>query len=243
MKSPRMWAFVLGALAHWTASAQAPGAQAADSSDDFFGVYVGAIYVAVPDVTEPEVFPFTAEGERAFNEYDVYSVAPNQSDDCAVESIPNLLWSGDPMEITQEDGRIVFHYERGNTVRTIHMDGASAPDDQPHTELGYSVGRWMGGELWIETTHLLDGVIRSNEGYPLSRSGRLTERYWREPGDRTLHMELIVDDPVNYSDSLTFARVWEWSEDDEVRQWGCVSLGPRDAAPDVDELARMLEEL
>lgn len=237
MKMPVGRAVLLGAAVHLTAGAQAPGAP-----EDFYGVYVAQIYVAVPDVTMPAVVPFTAQGERTFNDYDVFSADPNQTDDCVAEQMPDILWTGDPMRIIEQDGRLVFHYERRDTVRTIHMDGAPPPADQPHTELGYSVGRWMGEELWIETTHVLDGVLHSR-GYPFSREGRLTERYWREPGGNVMQMELLVEDPVNYTDSLTFGRGWVFSPGAEVRPWECVSLGARDAAPDIDELVRMLDAL
>ncbi len=242
MRARVSWAVALGLVVYAAANAQAPEGEGAPI-EDFFGVYVAAIYVAVPDVTEPDVIPFTPAGERAFNAYDVFATAANQADDCAPESMPGILWSGDPKEIIQEDGRIVFHYERRNTLRTIHMGEASPPADQPYTQLGYSVGRWTGAELRVETTHMLDGVVRSNRGYPISREGRVTERYWREPGSNILHMELIVDDPVNYTDTLTFGRDWVRSRDDVVRPWECVSLGPRDSEPDIDELVRMLEEL
>jgi len=241
MRASLFCGIVVGVIGHVTASAQ--GTRAAGAGQDFYGVYVAPIYVAVPEVSQPDVFPFTAEGERAHDEYDVFSAAPNQADDCAAESMPGVLWSGDPMEILQEDGRLVFHYERRNTVRTIHMDGAPPPEDEPHTGLGFSVGRWEGDELWIETTHMRGGVIRANRPWPISPEGRVTERYWREPGGDTLHMELLVDDPLNYTATVTFGREWVFSPEDEVLPWECVSLGPRDSEPDIDELARMLEEL
>lgn len=227
---------VAGLWVHVTASAQAPA--------DFFGVYVGTIYVGVPDVAEPDSFPFTAAGQQAFNDYDVFTEAANQTDDCAAETMPEILWSGDPMEFIDQGERIVMRFERRNTVRTIHMDGSGRPADHPHTELGYSVGRWVGDTLTIETSHMPGGVIRSNRSYPISPEARVTERYWPDPGEATLlHMELLVDDPVNYTDTLTFGREWVRSPDDEIRPWECVSLGPRDSEPDIDELARMLEEL
>jgi len=210
---------------------------------DFSGVYVDPGYVAVPAVSEPDVYPFTAAGREAFARFDPYS-APNQDDDCAAESMPGLVFNGDPMEMLQDDGGLVFHYERRDTRRTIHLDGAAPPADQPRSGLGYSVGRWVGNdELVIETTHLLDGAIRANEGQPLSRDARVTERYWREPGQRDLHVEVRVDDPVNYTETVILGRELSHTTEDVVRPWECVNLGPKDAEPDIDELVRMLEQL
>ena len=69
------------------------------------------------------------------------------------------------------------------------------------------------------------------------------ERYWREPGDDVLHVEVEIDDPVYYTETFTMAREWVWSPDEQLQDWGCVDFGDKDAPPDIDELVRMLEEL
>lgn len=245
MRTLPLFAIAVGVVVvgHQIASAQAPGSQGAGSAPDFSGVYAPAIFVTAPTVTEPDPYPFTPEAERVFNAYDPLVVAPRQTDDCAAEVMPGVLWSGSPMEIIQEDGRLVIHFERGNIVRSIVMDGTPPPEDQPHTYIGYSVGHWAGDVLTIETTHLLDGGLRNNRGYPMSRDARLTERYWREPGANDLRLELSVDDPANYTRTITLGRDWIWAPDDKLLEWECIDLGSRDSEPDLDELARMLEAL
>lgn len=248
-RSPRTGALtfltaLVGCSGQMTAYAQGMGSQPAGLAADLSGVYV-AVYSGEPATAiEPDVYPLTAAAERAYNAFDPLVADPRVIDDCAAETLPIVLWSANPMEIIQEDGRILMHFEEGNTTRSISMDGAPPPADQPHTELGYSVGQWAGGVLTIETTHLLGGLIIHELGYPISRDARMTERYWREPADNSLRMELLIDDPVNYTEPLEFARMWGRSADDRVRPWECVNLGPRDTAPpDIDELARILEEL
>ncbi len=237
-------AMAAGSVGHLTASAQTPGPQTGASGVDLSGIYSASTFVAVAEVFGPDVYPFTPEAERAFNAYDPLVEAANQTDDCTQETMPGILWSNSPMQIGKEDGRIVMRYERGNTTRSIPIDGAPPAPDQPHSALGYSVGRWSGAVLTIETSHMLGGVIRNNRGYPISRDARIRERYWREPGANDLQMELLVDDPTNYTEILKLGREWIWSPDDELQTWVCTSLGPRDSEPpDIDELARMLEEL
>ena len=97
--------------------------------------------------------------------------------------------------------------------------------------------------LIIETTHMLGGVIVNDMGQPISPDARLTERYWREPGENDLQAEVLVDDPVNYVEPLRLRRVWVWAPNEEIRPWGCFSLDTPEEETDVDELARMLEEL
>ena len=232
-------AIVVGVISHVTVRAQAPGTKIAASAVDFSGVYAGA-----STIIEPDVYPFTAAGERAHGAYDPLVGDPRQTDDCAPESMPAILWAGtlNTMQIVVEDDTIVMRLEHGGTVRSIHMDGATPPADQPHIELGYSMGHWAGDVLTIETTHLAGGVVFTSRGYPVSREARITERYWREAG-KNLQMELLLDDPVNYMQPVKLGREWIWSPDEQIIPWNCISLGPRDSEPDIDALRRLLREL
>jgi hypothetical protein len=231
---------MLLAMAKIAAYAQTPGPR---PGVDLSGIYESAVFVGVPDVSQPEVYPFTAAGKRAFDNYDETTGDPRLADDCAAETMPGVLWTGNPMQITQEDDRVVILYERGNTMREIRLDDGSPPEDAPPRELGYSVGRWAGDVLTIETTRLSSGSIFNNGGYAISPEARVTERYWRNAGDLNLQMRLVVDDPVNYTEPFELGREWIWAPDEQIRPWVCVDLGPRDVEPDLDELTRILEEL
>ena len=77
----------------------------------------------------------------------------------------------------------------------------------------------------------------------MSENARLSERYWRNLDSDNLQMELIVQDPINYTEPVTLTREFVWSEEERVQSWNCISLGPRFIEPDIDELARMLEDL
>ena len=123
MRALTVCAILVGGIGHLTAFAQAPGTQAAESDVDFSGTYVRGGPVDLPAYTEPDVYPFTEEGERNYRDY----VDPRRVDDCSVPSFPQFLLLGYPMRIDQEDGRIVLLSESGNTTRIIHMDGASPP--------------------------------------------------------------------------------------------------------------------
>lgn len=229
-------AALAGAMGPLTARAQderrGPGV-------DFSGVYVGAT-----EIRESEVYPLTAAGQRVQDAFDPLVQDPRQFDDCAPDTLPAVLWAGTVanMQVVQDDARLELRYEHGGASRSVHIDGVAPSASEPHTELGYSVGRWVDGVLTIETTHLTGGFIFNSRGYPLSPQTRITERYWRERGENDLQLELRVDDPVNYEQPFTLAREWSFSPDEQVRDWDCVSLGPRDAEPDIDELRRLLQE-
>ena len=103
---------------HVAVRAQAPSTQALDPEMDFSGVYVG-----VRAFQKPDVYPFTAEGERALSAHDPLVGDPSRYDR-VLEDMPRvLLWGVTVMQIAHEAGRIEMSVERGDTVRSIHMDG------------------------------------------------------------------------------------------------------------------------
>ena len=156
--------------------------------------------------------------------------------------MPGVLWSANPMQISEADGMIVLRFERANITRSIPLGGALPADAEP-TGNGHSVARWDGEVLTIETAFLSGGYLFNNRGYPLSTEGRITERYRRVSGGNDLVLEVVVDDPVNYTETFTLARDWIWAPHEEIRPWVCIDLGPGDAEPDIDELVRQLEAL
>ena len=218
-------------------------AQPAQSPVDISGIYAAPIFDdGVPPLHEPDVIPFTEEGRRVSEAYNPGRDDPGMIDDCDPDPVPPVVWSGPPIEILDEPGRIVIRYERANVVRSIDMTGTPPAADQPHTSLGYSVGHWDGDVLVVETTHMSGGAISEGDR-PLSRDGRITERYSRVPGERGLHLDVDIDDPAYYTETFTMSRDYVWSPDEELQDWGCVDFGDKDTPPDIDELVRMLEEL
>ncbi len=227
---------VVAAFGSTSANAQAPAST--ESIPDFSGVYIGS-----PQILQPDVYPLTPDGKNLQDVFDPLALGPWMHDDCAVENFPALLWAGtvSNMQVIPGDGRIEIRYEHSGAVRTIQMDDAPPPNED-HTALGFSRGQWDGNALVIETTQLTGGIIHLDWGYPVSPDARVIERYSRNTG-RNLQLELVVDDPVNYTEPVTIQREWLWAPEETLRPWNCVSLGPRDAEPDIDEIRRLINEL
>ena len=227
------WLMVLiGCTCGAAASAQAP---------DFFGRYVGELAIA-----EPAEYVLTQQGQFAFDNYDPDYGDPRQWDDCEPEGVPAILLTLGvaTVDFVRVDGTVEMRFERDDAVRVIHMNAAEPPPDQPHTVLGYSRGHRDGDVFVIETSHLTAGVVIAQTSYPMSEDAFVVERYWREPGENDLQMDVTVEDPVNYAQPVTIGREWVWSPDAPKLPWNCVSLGPRHADDlDIDELRRRLEEL
>ena len=239
MEARLLCTILLGSAGHLAAYAQVPDADPGQPDVNFSGVYLGAPAIG------PDEYPLTAEGERTLSAYDAFSAS--RADDCAPPRMPGMLLgtSVSAMEIIQEGDRMEIRSERGDAVRTIHMGDAAPPASAPHTHLGYSTGLWLGSVLVIDTTHLSGGVLSRDSGYPISPEAHVTERYWRENGEHSLRLELVIDDPVYYTQPVTISTRKIWSPEEQVRPWNCFSLGPQDSdePPDIEALKRLLEDL
>ena len=87
---------------------------------------------------------------------------------------------------------MIIYEGSGTTVRQIFLDGRTLPgkDAEPWWN-GYSVGRWEGDTLVVETTGFMDDGWLDVRGSPLTSAGKMTERFRRDEirqsGDRGHH--------------------------------------------------------
>ena len=107
-----------------------------------------------------------------------------------------------PRKIIQTPGVIVILYEAQGGVRQIFMDGRALPKDVEPWWYGYSIGKWDGDTLVVETTGFRDDVWLDIDGSPLTGTGKMTERF-RRPNYGTLEIEVTIEDPKVYSKPFT----------------------------------------
>jgi hypothetical protein len=106
----------------------------------------------------------------------------------------------DVARIVQMPGVIVMLYQgTTNSVhRTIFTDGRPLPVDPQPTWMGYSVGRWDGDALVVETAGFNDRGWLDIEGHPHTEALKITERFRRRDFG---HMDLgiTIDDPKTFN--------------------------------------------
>ena len=108
-----------------------------------------------------------------------------------------------PKKIIQTPSEVVMIYEgSGTTVREVFMDGRTLPKDVEPWWNGYSVGRWEGDTLVIETTGFMDDGWLDVRGSPLTSAGKMTERI-RRPNYGSLIIEVTIDNPKAYTKPFT----------------------------------------
>jgi hypothetical protein len=115
-----------------------------------------------------------------------------------------------PRKIIQTPKLILIEYEANYGLRHIYMDGRPLPPQgEPNPWwYGYSVGRWEGDDLIVETNNLrgaedsaYDGWLDVN-GSPYSQQAKFTERF-RRPAFGHLQIDTTVEDPKAYTKPWT----------------------------------------
>ena len=109
-----------------------------------------------------------------------------------------------PRKIVQMPGQILIIYESNYGLRTIYTDGRSLPpqgEPQPYWH-GYSIGRWEGDTLVVESNNFHDDGWLDTRGSPYTDALRLTERF-RRVNFGQLDIELTVNDPKAYTKPFT----------------------------------------
>jgi hypothetical protein len=109
----------------------------------------------------------------------------------------------EPRKIIQTKDVIVIIYEANEGLRQIHMDGRAlpGPDAEPWW-YGYSVGKWEGDTLVVETRGFKDGGWLDVRGTPLTDEAKVIEKF-RRPNYGSMEIEITIDDPKAYEKPWT----------------------------------------
>ena len=107
-----------------------------------------------------------------------------------------------PFKILQTPGEIAVLYEVDNTHRQIYMDGRNLPVDPQPSWLGYSVGKWEGDTLVVDSAGFNDKSWLDSAGHPHSEDLRIQERFHRRDFGH-MDLTLTIDDPKMYTRPFT----------------------------------------
>src|SRR2546428_3038360 len=106
------------------------------------------------------------------------------------------------------------------TYRKIHLDGRQLPKDPNPSWMGYSVGRWEGDTLVVETNGFTGRAWLDYDGHPHTEALRMTERYRRRDFGH-LDVEVTFDDPGAYARPWTVSVPLELFPDTELLEAVC----------------------
>jgi hypothetical protein len=89
-----------------------------------------------------------------------------------------------------------------NSYRVIYLDGRSFPDNIVPTNYGYSIGKWEGDTLVVETRGLNEKFWLDTRGTPHTAQLKFTERFTRT-NMNTMQYQATIDDPGAYTKPWT----------------------------------------
>jgi hypothetical protein len=89
-----------------------------------------------------------------------------------------------------------------NSYRVIYLDGRSFPENIVPTNYGYSIGKWEGDTLVVETRGLNEKFWLDTRGTPHTAQLKFTERFTRT-NMNTLRYQATIDDPGAYTKPWT----------------------------------------
>jgi hypothetical protein len=215
----------------------APPPRAADGKPDLSGVWEperdpkgragGVEGVVAPrymiDITidlEPGKVPFQPWAAALYKERNDRARVDNPNIRCLPAGVPRLVAYQWPYKILQTPGLIVVLYESGTMFRQIFTDGRMHPKDPEPTWMGYSVGRWEGDDLVVDTRGFNDKSWLDGAGHPHSAQMRVTERFSRRSVGE-MDIAVTIDDPVAYTRSLTYIQRQRLQPDTELIEYVC----------------------
>ena len=126
-----------------------------------------------------------------------------------------------PMELVDGGDEITLRLEQWDGVRTIHMDRSIESADPPPTRMGYSVGRWEGRTLIVQSKNFESGAY-DDIGTPQSAAMRVVERFALSEDGTRLDWSASVIDPETFTEPVARQNLhFSWVPGEEVKPFNC----------------------
>jgi hypothetical protein len=147
---------------------------------------------------KPQEAPMLPHAAAAFQKNTATYGANFQTTRC----LPAGVVAGDllpiPYKLVQTPGLILMLYEADNTFRQIFTDGRAHPADPQPSWLGYSVGKWEGDTLVVDTIGFNGSGWLDAIGHIYSDALHVVERFRRRDFGH-LEVQIAIEDPKTFT--------------------------------------------
>ena len=191
----------------------APAPRGPDGKPDFSGVWEGPNVVARPDADtlQPWVRDLVLQRQQEYyRTRPFYQCLPNGPEAERFAGWKRVVQTPTVIAILSED----------LTYRVIHMDGRQLEADPAPNWMGYSVGRWEGDTLVVDSVGFNDKTWTSRYGVSHTEALRTTERYRRTDFGH-LQVEVTYTDPKAYTKPWGFTETMALGADTEMLEAIC----------------------
>jgi hypothetical protein len=179
----------------------APAPRRADGKPDLTGIWI-AEPPKLRDATlglKPGELSMTPWAEAIYNQRKDGAVSALDPDaNCLPQGVPKIDMTPLPFKIFQEPNVVVVLYEAFDQFRQFFMDGRELPKDPNPQWFGYSVAKWDGDTLVVQSSGFNGKAWLDQVGHPSSEALRVTERFRRHDFGH-MDMQATIDDPKAYT--------------------------------------------
>jgi hypothetical protein len=145
----------------------------------------------------------------------------NPTLNCLPDGVPHADLLPEPFKIIQTPGEIVMLYEVETTFRQIFTDGRKQLTDPSPSWMGYSVGKWEGDTLVIDTLGFNNQSWLDARGHGHSEEMRVEERFHRRDFGH-LEVTLAITDPKTFTKPITINFVEQLLADTDLLEHYCL---------------------
>ena len=134
---------------------------------------------------------------------------------CVPWGLARQIFARHQIEIRQRgNDRIELRYGEWDARRTVYLDGRARPANQAPSAMGYSVGRWDGETLVVETS----GIAANRTSWNAEHSDqlRVVERFARSKDGNTLLLTATMEDPWSLREPVVIKKIWRWAPDQKI---------------------------
>ena len=164
--------------------------------------------------------PFTPWGAAIYKQRNDNLRRDNPLIRCLPAGVPRLNAYSHPYKIVQTPAVMVVLYESLTMFRQIFLDGRALPKEPQPSWFGYSVGRWEGDVLVVESIGFNDRTWLDGAGHPHSDQMRLTERF-RRIDTGHMDIEVTINDPKAYTKPLKYTQPQELMPNADLLEYVC----------------------
>ena len=194
----------------------APAPRTADGKPDLSGLWMIGGLGHATNITSVEMLPWAQK---------VYAqrIATYGHEDPVVGCLPEGPRAGlhglEPLRIVQVPTMTLVLYE-SSPMRQIFTDGRALPKDPNPTWMGYSIGRWEGDTLVVDSAGFVDNNWLDNGGHMGTEAMKLTERFHRRDYGH-IDLQITVDDPKAYTKPWTVKLEFTATPDTDLIEYVC----------------------
>ena len=197
----------------------APTPRTHDGKPDFTGLWNSPVQIGRPSVDPSDMQPWARDVVRRrtkefFKSRPAFQCLPS-GPETFNQNMGTIVWK----RLLQTPSLIAILND-DLTYRQIFMDGRALETAPNPSWMGYSVGRWEGDTLVVDSFGFNDRTWLNDRGLPHTEALRMTERYQRLDVGH-LRIDVTFTDPSTYRKPLNLVVNMDLAADTEMLEAVC----------------------